>query len=88
MPNRNVAILPITITLLEQLFSLPDGYTIIGTTAGAGYDADLVHFVITSQSLPEVQVGSSIPTATVQVQQETLPGYPGFKRISTEVKLS
>lgn len=88
MPNRNVAILPITITLLEQLFALPEGYQIIGTTSGAGYEPEWVHFVITSESLPAVQPGSSIPTATVQVHQETLPGYPGFQRIITEVKLS
>jgi hypothetical protein len=86
-PKRlHLGILPVTVSLLEQMFCLPEGYHIVGVS----YDPlnRILNLTLTSDALPETQEGRSLPLLSAWVTQETLPDQsPEYRKITVEVKV-
>jgi hypothetical protein len=67
--------------VIEQIFQLPDGYTIVGVT----YDAAnrIINFSLTSDFIP-----STARQATLKVHREILlPEYPEYQKIISEIEV-
>lgn len=84
--SQRLAIMPVDVSFLEQLFSLPEGYSIVGVSLRKDTD-DILDFVLSSDALPEVQEGKELPRAKLHFTLDTLREHPEFRRITTEVKL-
>jgi len=81
-----LGILPMMTSLLEDMFSLPEGYHIVGVS----YDAynRILNFTLTSEQLPEVEEGRTLPQLQIHVTSEAWPDAPPqYRKITTEVKI-
>lgn len=81
-----LGILPVTTTLLEDVFCLPNDYRIVGVS----YDEwnHLLNFTLMSDCLPAVEDNRSLPQLSLHITQEILPGEsPEYRKITTEVKV-
>ena len=81
-----LGILPVTTTLLEDIFCLPSDYRIVGVS----YDEwnHLLNFTLMSDRLPAVEDNRSLPQLSLHVTEERLPGEsPEYRKITTEVKV-
>ena len=81
-----LGILPLTASLLEDMYHLPEGYHIVGVSYDERYR--VLNFTLASEQLPEVQDGRSLPQLQLYVTYETWPDAPTeYRKITTEVKL-
>ena len=81
-----LGILPVTTTLLEDMFCLPEGYHIVGISYDELYR--ILNFTLMSDNLPEVEDNRSLPQLSLHVTCETLPDQPHeYRKITTEMKL-
>jgi len=86
-PKRlGLGILPLTASLLEDIFCLPDGYRIVGVS----YDEcnRILNFTLASEELPRANDRHSLPQLDLIVTMESLPDQsPEYRKITTEVKV-
>jgi hypothetical protein len=82
-----LGILPVTTTLLEDMFCLPEGYHIVHSIS---YDEQyrILNFTLMSDNLPEVEDNRSLPQLSLHVTCDWLPDQPHeYRKITTEVKI-
>ena len=84
-PKRlGLGILPVTASLLEDLFCLPEGYRIVGVSFDEIHR--ILNFTLASDTLPLTTDRQSLPQLQLHVTVETLPdGPPDYRKITTEV---
>lgn len=82
----HLGILPVTVELLEHMFCLPQGYSIVGVN----YDAfhRTINFTLQSDDLPKSHEYRELPRLTIIIKVETWPDAPPeYRKITTEVKI-
>lgn len=80
-----LGIIPVAIDVIEQIFCLPKGYSIVACHYSE--IERIINFTVMSDDLPEVSHGCWLPRLKVAFRVETLPDQsPEYKRITAEVK--
>lgn len=78
-----IATLPVSYSLLEEMFHLPEGYKIVATHM----EDHFVQFLVESQDIHTVPEGSAPPEMTLLVQAVSHPSDPDFKRVIVTPKI-
>lgn len=79
-----MAILPMSVEVLEHAYFIPSGYKVVGIH----YDElrRALNFVLIGDDLPEVQEGCELPRVSLLMTTETLDDHPGYRRYTPEIK--
>jgi hypothetical protein len=83
--SPRLALLSLSTETLEDALYLPDGYKIVAMH----YDVDRRDLKLTllSDAFPEVQECCDLPRATLLVTVHQTPDIPGYRKITTEIKI-
>ncbi len=73
------AIIPVELSLLEDLLMLPPGYKI--ETLWPGDEQGTVNFLVSSDALPDAE-GNHLPEIDLHCTVQNHPDHPDFKRIT------
>ena len=76
------AILSVHNSVLEEIFFLPEGYSIAGATYNEQHEC--VDFLLSSTKLP---YDSHALRVQLHLTQNTIANYPEYRRITGEIKL-
>jgi hypothetical protein len=79
------AILPVTFTLLEQLFQLPNGYEIIACRDDPGEQR--VEFLVESEAISTGARDRPLPQMWLEVHVDYLRGNTEYKKITVTPKV-